>query len=230
MLSPPSSPKWRRSAESPNGPCSEEGKEWWHNATTTATSDERVKRVSLDATETSMTDDDDDDDWTGGAFLDAIQQADDHGFLLDATVPLVVCDDDADSKNEIFLHPSSPPHLNSMLLHSDDKEDGMWDSFLDTSDKDYQNTPMVNQASLDDLWKLRRKHLAASMERSQQSRAWVEAHIQRRATLRRVLQQIYTSTRQVRTLLQQQAAKTVLDQQRDNSGKDLKSKRKKRAV
>ena len=191
---------------------------WWQQqhscAETTATAetaDSSTKRVSLDSTETWMSHEEE------VASPPPDDQAD--SFLLSHDDENPFDDIPSPERDTLFLPdiflppPPSPDHAMNSLGERD------WMSQLLTPETataapvsaagaHSQNCtpPSMDHAEWknDLLWHERRRQLAASMERSQQSRAWIEAHIERRANLKRVLADISASTVQVATLLQQQ--------------------------
>lgn len=167
--------------------------DWWTDGTSNHSS-EFAKRVSLDSTETWMSDDEDthrlvDDDWTSGAFLYNIQHE-----TLEASLVDDVDHSNTDLPTSVFLDSAM----------SADKGDDQWMSLLQPSDRIDQLLSGVSEPSLDEQMKERRRKLAASMERSRQSRAWIATHMQRRTSLRRILVNISASSLQVARILQQQ--------------------------
>ena len=188
---------------------SNDNKDWWHQTTTDGSS--FTKRVSLDATETflSSSDINDDEPWSGGAFLSAedvtMQDAEfppPLDELLGPMSPPLVKEHDEDVApldTILLLHDTTAAATATTATTTDD--DDMWMSLLDDDDDGNDHNNETTTTSVQDLWKERRTQLAASMHKSQQSRTALSQHIQQRATLQQVLQEIEKSSAQVSHLI-----------------------------
>jgi len=155
--------------------------------------EEASKRVSLDATETWMTDQDGDDIFLG---------------TLDTSDPILMAHHHHDG--EFAALPSSisfqPDDNDLHLMSMDDGDDHhQYNSSHNGISHSNQHDPHHsndNDDWSDDSWnsqfRERRAQLAASMQASQSTRNLISKHVQTRASLQQVLQEIEKSATQVR--------------------------------
>ena len=154
--------------------------------------EEASKRVSLDATETWMTDQDGDDIFLG---------------TLDTSDPILMAHHHHHD-GEFAALPSSisfqPDDNDLHLMSMDDGDDNhhhhQYNSHSNQHDPHHSNHD--NDDWSDDSWnsqfRERRAQLAASMQASQSTRNLISKHVQTRASLQQVLQEIEKSATQVR--------------------------------
>jgi len=137
-----------------------------------------TKRDSLDTGATWMSDDDDDD-----------HANHDDALLLDMEYDPSLDESHGSIPLDVLLPPPVPD--DALILSSDDTDTNDWmQNWLDSSSS--HNTTSTDSSN-DSEWQTRRSSLAASMERSENTRHYLVEHIAQKCQFQKVLQSVRQS-------------------------------------